>query len=135
MGRDGKPVTPTNGSREKDNEFVGLRTSPAQGPERQPFERLYVLALYQQLLGRIPGEADYAYWVPIMTSQGRFAVALGIQQSAEYRARPVARFYNTLLNRQTPAPQDGIDFWVGTGLDILSVKAGFASSAEFFING
>ncbi|MCI0456098.1 MAG: DUF4394 domain-containing protein [Gemmataceae bacterium] len=98
-------------------------------------EQRYVAALYQLLLNRTAGDADFAFWVPVVTSQGRGAVALGIQQSAEYRSLQIASFYSTLLNRQTPAPQDGIDFWLSTGLDLLSIKVGFASSAEFFANG
>src|SRR4051812_16902174 len=92
-------------------------------------------ALYQLLLSRSAGAADVQFWGQVLSGEGRAAVVLGIQQAAEYRQRQVSGFYSVLLNRQTLAPKDGVQFWVNGGLDLLGVSIKFGATPEFFSNG
>jgi hypothetical protein len=87
------------------------------------------------LLGRSAGAVDFRYWGEVLSSQGSGAVALGIQQSLEHRQRQITLYYSTLVHRQTPAPDGGVQYWLNTGLDLLGVRIGFGASPEFFENG
>jgi hypothetical protein len=97
-----------------------------------PNER-YVQALYQSLLGRSASTAEVAGSVGALSLEDRSSVALGFLQSQELRTELIQGYYTTLLNR--PADTTGLVAWVSSGLDLLSVRAGFEASDEFFANG
>jgi hypothetical protein len=113
-------------------------------------EQNYVQALSHVLLGRSGSPAEVAAWVGGLPGMGlpggylpggfgllpvleRQEAALGFLDSLEYRTDAIEGYYNALLHR--PADAMGLNGWVNSGLDLLSVRIGFESSAEFFTNG
>jgi hypothetical protein len=97
-----------------------------------PQER-YVQALYQLLLGRTGGTSEVAGWVSALPQMGEIGVALNIVQSQECRTDLVEGYYNVLLHR--PADLPGLEGWVFSGQDALTIRVGIEASAEFFTNG
>ena len=55
--------------------------------------------------------------------------------SAEYRGLAVNEDYARLLQRTTPPAAGEVAYWVGSGLDLLTLDALFASTPEFQQNG
>ncbi len=103
---------------------------------RFPSDAAYIASLFVSVLGRSP-QGGTAFWLNQLPSLGRSGVAAGFVLSTEYRTRQVTHLFFDLLKR-TPAtaptaPQ--VAAWVDTGLDLLSLRVVFASSAEFFIVG
>lgn len=102
----------------------------------------FIDVVYRQVLGRPPDSAGLAYWAQVM-SQGtsRGQVMVGFAESAEFvaatndqvawveRHGPVARLYLAYFQRQ--GDDEGIRYWIGTGLPGVAVSNAFAGSAEF----
>ncbi len=92
--------------------------------------------LYQDLLGRRAGPADFSYWGGVLQTASRSEVALQIMGSFEYRERAlrdrVTGLYGELLGRE-PGPGD-LAYWVGqlqAGITPAGVISAFLSSPEF----
>jgi Domain of unknown function (DUF4214) len=95
----------------------------------------FVQALYQLLLNRTGSAEEVNAWLGVLPSLGRAGVGGGFLASAEYRTDVIAPLYTTLLDRAAaPSPAE-VSSWVNSGLDILRVELGFASSPEYFANG
>jgi subtilisin-like proprotein convertase family protein len=92
----------------------------------------FIKALYIQLLGRAPGQAEITAWLNLIPSQGLYGVASSILHGAEYRGIVVKGLYLNLLRRQAPPSQDEINFWVNSGIDFTSMRIDFEASPEFF---
>jgi hypothetical protein len=95
----------------------------------------YVKALYQLLLNRTGSTDEVNGWLSVLPSLGRAGVANGFVTGMEYRTDVVTGFYSSLLDRTTPPAKAEVSFWVNSGLDILNIELGFASSSEYFNNG
>jgi len=104
----------------------------------------FVQSLYNKLLGRTGSNSEIAYWVGVLPQLGRGGVALDFLGSTEFRTDVVEELYGfpppsslatlfpNLLHR-TSAPSAGeVNYWVTTGLDVLTIETLFAGSAEFF---
>jgi hypothetical protein len=89
----------------------------------------FVRALYQVLLNRT-ASSEVAGWVNALSSVGRQGVALGFLTSTELRTDQFEAYYEALLHR--PADPASLNAWASSDLDMLSVRIGFESSAEFF---
>jgi hypothetical protein len=96
---------------------------------------LYVAAVYQQVLGRLPDEAGINYWTSQLdstTPEGM--VAASIVHSAEYYANEVIRpAYLKYLGRV--ADDAGVAWWttqLQSGMSDEQFEAGLAASAEFY---
>jgi hypothetical protein len=94
----------------------------------------YVGALYELLLNRPGSLAEVNGWLGVLPS-GRAAVALGFLGSPEYRTDVVDQLYATLLDRSAAPAASEVAWWVNSGLGLLAMQEGFASSAEYFQNG
>ena len=94
---------------------------------------VYVNLLYQQLLGRPVDQPGLSGWVAwLAQGAARSQVALGIEQSPEYRTRLVDGFYSTLLGRPAdPAGQAGFVSALGAGMTVEQVQAIILGSAEY----
>ncbi len=90
----------------------------------------YVLALYQLLLGRSASSNELAGWVGALPGFGRSGVAEQFLQGQEYRTDTISGYYSTLMH--APVDLQGLNFWVSSGLDLLSIQIGFESSPEFY---
>ena len=95
----------------------------------------FVQALYVQLLNRQGGASEISSWVSVIPSLGRAGVARTLLGSAEYRGIVVRSYYTLLLHRLAPPAQAEVDGWVNSGFDLGSIRLGFESSLEFFLNG
>ncbi len=62
-------------------------------------ELSFIRALYRQQLGREAGEADLAFALPILLSQGREALARALAQSEEARRQLIADWFVRYLGR------------------------------------
>jgi hypothetical protein len=93
----------------------------------------YVYALYEVMLGRAPDAGGLSYWVNALPSVGAYQVAYYIATSAEYRTDVVGMFYQIELFRTGVSWE--IAIWVNSGLDLLSIAVGIASSQEFYNDG
>jgi uncharacterized membrane protein len=95
---------------------------------------LYVMAVYQDLLGRPVDAPALAYW-SAQLGQGlsRSAFVNQIDRSAEYFANLVKPLYQTDLGRA--ADSAGLAWWVAqlqAGLSDAQLQADFLGSAEFY---
>ncbi|MEZ5410708.1 MAG: DUF4214 domain-containing protein [Acidimicrobiales bacterium] len=102
----------------------------------------FIDLVYRQVLGRAPDSGGLAYWAQVL-SQGtsRGQVMVGFAESAEFVAAtrdqvtwveqhgPVARLYLAYFQRQ--GDDEGIRYWIGTGLPGVAVSNAFAGSDEF----
>jgi hypothetical protein len=92
----------------------------------------YIQGLYTQLLGRAARPDEVAYWVSQLPSRGAGGVASFFVASPEYRTGQIVSYYVTLLRRE-PDP-GGVAFWVGSGVDLTSIRVLFETAPEF-VNG
>ena len=102
----------------------------------------FIDLVYRQVLGRAPDSAGLAYWALVL-SQGtsRGQVMVGFAESPEFvaatkdqvtwveRHGPVARLYLAYFQRE--GDDEGIRYWIGTGLPGVAVSNAFAGSDEF----
>jgi hypothetical protein len=96
--------------------------------------QLFVSQLYQSLLQRQPDVGGLAFWSS-MLDQGmsRMQVALGIEQSQEWRADQVQALYQQFLHRD--ADPSGLATYVnflGAGGTLEQLKIILTSSPEYF---
>jgi hypothetical protein len=88
-----------------------------------------VQAFYSVFLGRTADSAEAAGWMNALQMEGGSAVAMGFLQSAEFRTSAVDTTYQSLLGRE--ADQGGLMSWVGSNLDLHTIRRGIEASAEF----
>lgn len=105
----------------------------------------YVTELYRIVLGRAASSSEIDGWVNALPSLGRSGVALGFLDSPEFRTDLVQQLYGfaaapagtlasafpPLLGRTSPPAPAEINYWVGSGLDILTVQVDFGASPEY----
>jgi hypothetical protein len=93
----------------------------------------YVLGLYQDLFGRVPGPNEANNWILAASTGNLAAVAVGLLQSQEFRTDQVNAIYATYLRRN--ADGGGLNHFVqqlGTGADERSVIQSIVASTEYF---
>jgi hypothetical protein len=98
---------------------------------------LYVDAVYNDVLARLPDSGGLAYWTQLLDSNTpASAVAQLIAHSAEYYANfVIVPAYLKLLGRA--ADNAGVAFWtqqMQNGLTDQQLQAGFVASPEFYAN-
>jgi hypothetical protein len=96
-------------------------------------DQRYVQALYQVLLGRSASSAEVTAWEAVLPKLAPQGTALAFLGGPEFRSDQFAGYYNALLRR--PDDRAALEAWVNSNLDILSVRIGFESGAEFYANG
>ena len=98
--------------------------------------------VYRNVLDRSPDGAGLDYWTTMLNrGTDRGSVMVGFSESPEFitktealvddvdRRGPVARLYQAYFDR---APDDdGLRYWIGTGLSYEAISDAFASSGEF----
>jgi hypothetical protein len=95
---------------------------------------LYVNAVFQDVLGRLPDSGTLALWTGQL-DQGapRSTFVNSLDHSAEYYTNIITPAYQTFLGRTPDA--SGLAFWVGQmqkGMTDEQLEAGFIGSPEFF---
>jgi hypothetical protein len=96
-------------------------------------DRLWVDAMYQNLLGRFPDGPGEGYWVQqLAAGAGRAAVAYGFAASPEREGQRIAADYLQYLGRPLDAPGQAfwVDQFVNHGASNETVVAGFVGSVE-----
>ncbi len=91
-----------------------------------PAER-QVQVMYSTLLGRYASADETGGWVSVLSQKGSGAVAGGLLNSIEYRARTFENYYLTILGR--PADAAGLHGWVYSGLETVTVRAAIEAAA------
>jgi hypothetical protein len=129
-------------------EFAQRANSLADSPASANVS--YVDALYRLLLGRAAISAEIDFWVVQVSAVGRSAVATSFLNSVELRQDMVKALYFTdpasaalalpglepnLLHRPAAPPAADVAAWSNTGMDLLSIEAAIAGTAEAFANG
>lgn len=110
-------------------------------------DQKYIGALYLVLLGRTGNAAEINGWLGMLSSQGRAGVAMGFLAAPEFRiktvqalyagnlATPPGSFMNLMPNLlyRSALPGSGeVNSWLNGNLDLLSLKAAIAATAEFY---
>jgi hypothetical protein len=93
----------------------------------------FVIALYQDLLGRTPSQTEVNNQVAALQQMTPQQLALSFLQSTEYRTDVVEGYYTSLLHRSGSAAE--VAGWVNSALDLRTIRMDFEDSAEFFVNG
>jgi uncharacterized protein (TIGR03118 family) len=97
-------------------------------------DKLWVDALYVDLLGRLPDAQGEAYWVAkLVAGASRASVAFGFTDSAEREAERITADYLQFLDR-LPSPTE-VDAWLNEfeqGVTNEDVITGFAASDEYY---
>jgi len=96
-------------------------------------DQRFVQALYLVVLNRSATSAEVSFWVGRLPTLGRFGVALGFLESAEFRDAVITAYYVELLQR--PPDSLGLAAWQGSGKGLGQIRLNFEESAEFFANG
>jgi hypothetical protein len=111
-------------------EYIANHGGPGRG---------WIIGLYQDLLGRPPGQIqplEVDNWVLILNGgKSAYEVALGFAASAEREGQRVRFNYQTYLGRE--ARQDEVELWVGgflNGLTNEEMVAGFVGSPEYYLS-
>lgn len=92
----------------------------------------WIVALYQDVLGRAAGPADVAAWTAAVQREGRYQVALSFLLSTERLETDVAGYYTWLLRR--PLDDVGRAGWVRAiqaGHRVEEIIAGIIASPEY----
>jgi uncharacterized repeat protein (TIGR01451 family) len=113
-----------------------ITTSATVAASGTPHQQ-YVMAVYEDVLGRAPDSGGLAYWAQQLDSGVPVSsVAQAIGHSAEYYANFVIKpDYLKLLGRAADA--GGVQYWttqMQNGLTDQQLEAQFAASDEFFKN-
>jgi hypothetical protein len=97
-------------------------------------DRLWVDAMYEVLLGRLPDSEGESFWVgQLEQGMSRASVANGFTASPEREAQRITADYVQFLGR-VPS-QEEIDFWVNefeSGVTNEDVITGFVGSDEYY---
>lgn len=104
--------------------------------------RQFVELIYGNVLGRNPDGGGLDYWAGTLDrGVSRGDVMVGFSESAEFKARttndlasiekngPVGRLYMAYFLRRPD--EEGLDYWINTGLPTRAVSDQFALSPEF----
>jgi len=97
-------------------------------------DQLFVIQLYQQMLGRLPDIGGLAYWTNLL-NQGtsRSTIVTQIEQSQEYSALQVESLYQSMLHRNAdPTGLTAFTNLLTSGGSLDQVRALIAGSQEFF---
>ena len=102
----------------------------------------FVQLIYSNVLGRNPDSGGLAHWTGALDSGvSRGDIMVGFSESDEYRNRttndvatiekngPVGRLYMAYFLRRPD--EEGLDYWINTGLPTRVVSEQFAASPEF----
>jgi hypothetical protein len=95
----------------------------------------FVQSLYQNVLQRSASAAEVAGWVAALPQLGRAGAAHAFLWSQEYRNTEVLDDYTQLLDRTQPPSAAEVNYWFGTGVDLLTIDTLFAGSPEYQVNG
>jgi hypothetical protein len=95
----------------------------------------FVQSLYQNLLQRVGSAGEISQAVAQLQQIGRAGLAREFLFSQEYRGLQVADDYAHLLRRSAPPTSSEVNYWTGSGLDLLTLDAVFATTQEFQQNG
>jgi hypothetical protein len=95
----------------------------------------FVQSLYQNLLQRTGSSGEVGQIVGQLASIGRAGAAQEFLFSQEYRGLQVTDDYTNLLQRDQPPAAAEVSYWVGSGLDLLTLDTIFAATQEFQQNG
>jgi hypothetical protein len=128
-------VTVTNSTTSDVASAPGIATvSGGPSSTLTPPNQLFVVQLYQDLLGRLPDVGGLAYWSSLLDQgMGRSDVAGAIEQSQEYRTDVVEGIYQKMLLRRADA--SGLTTFTGflaNGGTMEQVQELIAGSAEYF---
>jgi hypothetical protein len=95
---------------------------------------LFVIQLYQSLLGRTPDVGGLASWTSLLgQGVGRTSVTAQLEQAPEYRTRQVESLYQTMLHRQADAGGlNGFLEMLANGGTLEQVQTLIAGSQEYF---
>jgi Ca2+-binding RTX toxin-like protein len=105
---------------------VGILTTNLTDSQR------FVAEVYYDLLGRTPDPAAVGFWAGALANGTRADVALGLQQTDEFRGALVAGMYQSFLGRAATPPE------VAAGVSSLqaasrqTVMAAILGSSEYF---
>jgi RHS repeat-associated protein len=95
---------------------------------------IYVLAVFQDVLGRAPDDTGFAYWSGQLNGGApRTPLINSIDHSAEYYTTIIIPAYKTFLGRVPDA--GGLAYWVSQmqgGLTDERLEAGFIGSPEYY---
>jgi hypothetical protein len=100
-----------------------------------PSNTSFAQSLYQNLLQRVGGNTEIGQAVAQLQQIGRAGLAQEFLFSQEYRGLQVADDYANLLRRTAPPTSSEVNYWTGTGLNLLALDAVFAATQEFQQNG
>jgi autotransporter-associated beta strand protein len=137
VGGDGNDVVLTAIVSPIPNPMPGPGPGPGPGPVTpQPggdVSGMFVIALYQSILGRLPDQGGFNFWTSqVRAGANRVQVALALWTSAEHRSQQVDQLYRRILNR--PADPGGLNTWVNAmlrGLNENDVALALLTSPEY----
>lgn len=111
----------------------GTSSGPSADAARSSRDRRFVVALYQDFLGRGPSETELATWVGRLDAgASRFDVAMELARTDHWITAVVTRFYRDTLGRAPDA--HGLTTWVQAareGRPMESIAASFYASDEY----
>jgi RHS repeat-associated protein len=97
---------------------------------------IYVATVFQNVLGRLPDDAGFAYWTGQLDGGApRTPLINSIDHSAEYYTTIVIPAYQKFLGRAPDA--GGLAYWVAqmqNGLSDERLEAGFIGSSEYYVH-
>jgi hypothetical protein len=96
-------------------------------------DQRFVQGLYLVVLNRSATSSEVSSWVSRLPTLGRFGVALGFLESAEFRDAVITAYYVELLQR--PPDSQGLSAWQGSGQGLGQIRLNFEASGEYFANG
>src|SRR5262249_438833 len=96
-------------------------------------DQAFIQSLYNNLLGRNAAAAEVQGWVSALASIGRTGAINAFVTSPEFRTNSVNQFFVTLLHR--PPSSTELSAQVNSGQDLLTIKIGIVSLAEYFTDG
>jgi hypothetical protein len=138
LGRDADPAGRAGfvGMLQAGGTLEGVSEAILTSPEYQAHfqnDGDFVQSLYPNLMHRMGSDAEIGGWLAMLPQVGRAGIAQAFLESQEFRDWEVGDDYAQLLER--PASAAEVNWWVGTGLDLLTIDATLAGSAEFQMNG
>jgi uncharacterized delta-60 repeat protein len=95
----------------------------------------FVAQAYLDLLQRVADPSGFAHWVGLLDQQQATAeqVALGIEQSSEYRRLETQQAFGLLLNRAASADElNAYSGFLAAGGTVEQMQSTIAGSAEYF---
>jgi hypothetical protein len=109
----------------------------------------FIESLYSKVVGRVASPSEVNSWLNVLPALGRDGVAGFFVTSPEFRTNAVQQLYGftpaapvsvasllpNLLHRSAAPPAAEVKGWVTSGLDLLGLAVGIASSPEYFAGG